>query len=222
MAEQTRPEDPAITLGVLSAIERDSEVTQRTISGELGIALGLANAYVRRCVRKGWIKVRQAPLNRYAYYLTPSGFAEKSRLTGEYLTVSFNLFRDARRQCAELFAGCASRSLCQLALVGDGDLAEVAVLSAGEAGVEPVCVIDPHSRRQQCAGRPVVPDLASAQALCGDSARLDALIVTDMNAPQASFEEATACAERACSPCTPVRTSSRHRPGRFNRPRRCR
>ena len=90
-------------LEVLSAVERDSRITQRSLSRELGIALGLANAYLKRCAKKGLIKIRQVPLNRYAYYLTPKGFAEKSRLTAEYLAVSFNFFRDAREQCTRLF-----------------------------------------------------------------------------------------------------------------------
>ena len=136
MADQSRPEDPAITLGVLSVIERDSEVTQRSISGELGIALGLANAYVRRCARKGWIKVSQVPLNRYAYYLTPKGFAEKGRLTAEYLAVSLNFFRNARQECAGLLADCVQRDWTRLALAGVGELAEIAILSATETRAE--------------------------------------------------------------------------------------
>jgi ribosomal protein S25 len=64
--------DPEIVLGLLTSIERDSRVTQRKLAGDLGIALGLANAYLRRCVRKGLVKVSQVPLNRYAYYLRPS------------------------------------------------------------------------------------------------------------------------------------------------------
>ena len=41
-----------ITLGVLTAIEEDDRATQRAISEDLGIALGLTNAYLRRCVKK--------------------------------------------------------------------------------------------------------------------------------------------------------------------------
>ena len=62
-------------------VEENSQITQRSLASELGIALGLTNAYLKRCVRKGWVKINQAPANRYAYYLTPRGFAEKSRLT---------------------------------------------------------------------------------------------------------------------------------------------
>ena len=48
--------DPEITLGVLKAVEGNDSVTQRSLAKELGIALGLANAYLKRCAKKGLIK----------------------------------------------------------------------------------------------------------------------------------------------------------------------
>lgn len=186
--------DPEIVLGLLTSIERDSAITQRKLAGDLGIALGLANAYLRRCVRKGLVKMSQVPLNRYAYYLTPQGFAEKSRLTAEYLAVSFNFFRRARGDCAVLLRQCSARGWRTVALYGAGDLAEIAVLSAGESGIEVACVIDagpPPGRR--CAGLPVVADLAAARLAAGPGG-LDGIILTDTEAPQARFEELLASA----------------------------
>ena len=183
--EATRVEDPRVLLGLLSAVERDSAVTQRHLARELGIALGLANAYLRRCAKKGLIKIRQAPLNRYAYYLTPRGFAEKSRLTAAYLAVSFDFFRHARRDCAALFAACEARGWKRVALSGAGELAEIAVLSAAETLVEIVAVIDTSTTRH-CAGKPVVSDLAGAAVL--GEAPLDAIVVTDTRMPQERFE----------------------------------
>ncbi len=180
--------DPEIVLGLLNSIERDSTITQRKLAGDLGIALGLANAYLRRCARKGLIKMSQVPLNRYAYYLTPQGFAEKSRLTAEYLSVSFNFFRRARGDCALLLGQCAARGWRRVALYGVGDLAEIAVLSAGESGIDMVCVIDARQAGGRCAGLPVVADLAG----CVEG--LDGVILTDTEAPQARFEELLASA----------------------------
>ncbi len=94
--ESTRLDaETEITLGLLNAVHENNSLTQRSIAQELGIALGLTNAYVKRCVKKGFIKVRQIPRNRYAYYLTPQGFAEKSRLSAEYLSQSVRFFRIA-------------------------------------------------------------------------------------------------------------------------------
>jgi DNA-binding MarR family transcriptional regulator len=130
-----------IVLGVLGVIERNPAITQRTVANELGIALGLANAYLKRCVRKGLIKVGQAPARRYTYYLTPRGFAEKSRLTASYLAHSFSFFRRARTQCSDLLSSAAARGQYRIALIGAGDLAEIACLVARENGTEIVGII---------------------------------------------------------------------------------
>jgi DNA-binding MarR family transcriptional regulator len=182
--------DPEIVLGLLTSIERNSAITQRKLAGDLGIALGLANSYLRRCVRKGLIKIGQVPLNRYAYYLTPQGFAEKSRLTAEYLTVSFNFFRRARTDCAELLQECAARGWRRVALYGAGDLAEIAVLSAGDSEIGVACVIDSARAGGRCVGVPIVADLAAALELGG----VDGVILTDTLAPQTLFDELIASA----------------------------
>lgn len=181
-----------IVLGLLTSVERDHAITQRKLAGDLGIALGLVNAYLRRCIRKGLIKVSQVPLNRYAYYLTPQGFAEKSRLTAEYLTISFDFFRRARADCTVLLGACAARGWHKAALYGAGDLAEILVLSAGETAVSVVCVIDEVKTGRRCAGLPVVADLAAAQALAAGA--LDGVILTDTAGPQARFDELSAAA----------------------------
>src|SRR5712671_2092701 len=96
--------DERIVLGLLESVERDGAQSQRKLASELGIALGLVNAYLKRCVKKGLLKVSEAPARRYAYYLTPQGFAEKARLTVQYLSNSFSFFRLAKSDCARVFA----------------------------------------------------------------------------------------------------------------------
>src|SRR3990170_4419518 len=90
-------------LEFLTAVERGDVVTQRSLSKRIGVAVGLINALIKRSMVKGYVKARQAPYKRYAYYLTPEGFAEKSRLVGEYLQSSLEFFRKARTQYAEIF-----------------------------------------------------------------------------------------------------------------------
>ena len=190
-------DDPKIILGLLSAIEQDSQVTQRSLSKDLGIALGLANAYLKRCATKGLIKVRQVPLNRYAYYLTPKGFSEKSRLTAEYLTFSFNFFRDARSQCAALLEAAGRQGWRRIVLVGAGELAEIAVLSASESPVEIVCVADDKAPRSRCAGISVVKDVAAALRRGKMDGGVDGFVITDTQAPQAVYEAVVRQAEAA-------------------------
>jgi len=193
------PGNPEIVLGLLTSIERDSAVTQRKLAGDLGIALGLANAYLRRCVRKGLVKVSQAPLNRYAYYLTPQGFAEKSRLTAEYLAVSFDFFRRARRDTSELLRQCAARGWRRVALYGAGELAEIAALSAGDSGVDIICVVDSAATGKRCAGLAVVADFAAAKRRAAPH-EIDGIVLTDTRSPQASFERLCALAAQGGFP----------------------
>lgn len=174
-------EEAKITLGVLNAVEANSAVTQRTVSRELGIALGLTNAYLKRCVRKGLIKVKQVPANRYAYFLTPKGFSEKSRLTAEYLAISFNFFRGARGQCAEVFDHCQLSGWQRIVFAGLSDLTEIAALCAADRSVAVVAVYEPGSSVNKFLGMPVVGRLDVAPPF-------DAVVVTDLRNPQGTFD----------------------------------
>lgn len=175
-----RSAEAQITLGMLNAVEENAVLTQRSLARELGIALGLANAYLKRCVTKGYIKVTHAPAKRYAYYLTPTGFAEKSRLTAQYLTISFDFFRLARGQCDALFAECEAQGWTQIALCGTGELAEIAILCADNHDVQLIGVVAMDDGAG--VGRlPLVSDLAAL-------AKPDAVVITDQRTPQQSYD----------------------------------
>ena len=154
-ADDTFAHNDEILLGVLSAVEQNAHVSQRHISSELGVALGLANAYLRRCVRKGLIKIQQVPRRRYIYYLTPHGFSEKARLTGQYLSASFNFFRRAREQMSALMQNCEAKGMKRIALAGVSDLAEVATLCAQERGIKLIGVADENYDGSEFFGLPV-------------------------------------------------------------------
>ena len=121
-------EKDKILLGLLESVERNGGRSQRHLASELGIALGLVNAYLKRCIKKGLVKVSEAPARRYAYYLTPKGFAEKSRLTVDYMSYSFSLFRRARSDYAKVLGVARERGWTRILLAGVSDLAEIATI----------------------------------------------------------------------------------------------
>ena len=175
-----------ILLGLLESVERDGGQSQRRLASELGIALGLVNAYLKRCIKKGLVKVAEVPPRRYAYYLTPQGFAEKSRLTIEYLTSSFSFFRQARADCAGTLALAHESGWTRIALAGISDLAEIAVICAFERGIAIVGVVEREAGAAVFMGAPVVP---SFDALPG---AVDAILVTDLRAARETFAAAAA------------------------------
>src|SRR4051812_19678206 len=177
-------QEARIMLGLLESVERDGEQTQRHLASELGVALGLVNAYIKRCVKKGLLKAGEAPKRRYGYYLTPQGFAEKARLTVEYLAYSFSLFRRARLEYGEVIASAESRGFARIALAGVSDLAEIATICALETGAHVVAVVDALSDKPKFVGIPV---FASFDAV-GEP--FDAVVVTALQDPGGAFEEA--------------------------------
>jgi DNA-binding MarR family transcriptional regulator len=185
-APDQRTDNSRILLGLLSSVERDGGQSQRRLATDLGVALGLINAYLRRCVKKGLVKVKQAPARRYVYYLTPIGLAEKSRLTFEYLSVSFEFFRLAKAECGAVFVTAAERGFSRVALAGISDLAEIAMICALEKNLNVTAIVDDTSQLPHFLGLPVATSFAEVVGLC------DAVIVTD---PRRAVE----LTEQACA-----------------------
>jgi DNA-binding MarR family transcriptional regulator len=176
----SKQREETLTLELLQAIHEESHVTQRRLAQRLGVALGLANAYLKRCVRKGLVKIHQAPANRYLYYLTPKGFTEKSRLTASYLSISFAFYRRAGESFVAIFADCERRGRRRVALVGASELAEIAAVRALEHEVEIGCVLDRRARRERFLNLP----LRRAPEDCG---AVDAWLLTDLGDPPATY-----------------------------------
>jgi hypothetical protein len=103
---------------------------------------------------------------------------EKSRLTATYLMGSFAFFREARMQCNELFQALAARGQCRLALVGGGDLAEIARLVARDHLIE-IAGIAPTSA-----------DAAGLTAGLEGFGPLDAIVVTALEQSRETFAAA--------------------------------
>jgi hypothetical protein len=179
-AERTR-----IMLGLLESVQRGDAHSQRRLASELGIALGLVNAYLKRCINKGLVKVGEAPAKRYAYYLTPGGFAEKSRLTIEYLSYSFSLFRQAKTDCIAVLKAARANGISRIAIFGMSDLAEIAAICALDCGITIVAVVDAQSELTSFVGVPVKPNFDEI------GGEVDAVFVSDMKDAFAAIEAAT-------------------------------
>src|SRR5438552_7846133 len=128
-------------LKLLEAVAQNSRVTQRSLATKLGIALGLTNIYLRRLVRKGYIKCVNVQSNRITYLITPRGIAEKARLTYEFMDYSLHLFGEVRQHLRGVLQECAAAGR-RVAICGRGEAAEIAYLSLREAGLEPVAIFD--------------------------------------------------------------------------------
>lgn len=164
--QDTREEtEQKVMVHLLSEIERNPSFTQRSLASELGIALGLMNHYLKRSITRGWIRASQISPRRITYFLTPEGLKEKGLMVTDYLARSLTFFRDARAQCEEIFAECKQQGLGNIALVGTGDLADIAKLVAQGTGLQ-VSIVDTKA----------------------DFKKYDAALITDVINPQDTYD----------------------------------
>jgi DNA-binding MarR family transcriptional regulator len=141
-------------LQALEAIAGNDHVTQRTLAGRLGIALGLVNIYLKRLVRKGYVKCVNVQSNRLRYLLTPKGVTEKTRLTYEFMEYSLQLYGRVRLHLRMTLEPYARENRTRIAVYGTGEAAELAYLSITELGLELVAVFD-ESDAGRFLGQPV-------------------------------------------------------------------
>ena len=139
---------------ILTEIEADNRVSQRSLSRDMGIALGLTNLLVRHIVRKGWVRIIRIKPNRVRYLLTPAGMAEKARMSRVALQNSIRFYVDARDRIREHFA-TLSKELPGEGLVakrivfyGAGEVAEVGYVCLQGTGLQLVGVVDDHGRER--------------------------------------------------------------------------
>jgi DNA-binding MarR family transcriptional regulator len=130
------------SLLLMTELEQGEPSSQREIASRLGIALGLVNSYLKTLVKKGCVQVKAYPRNRYAYLLTPQGFAEKSQLAYRHLSNFHKLYRITRQDSLVLFRGLLARGIERIAFCGVDDLTEIAYLSLREAGMTLSAVMD--------------------------------------------------------------------------------
>jgi DNA-binding MarR family transcriptional regulator len=126
-------------LQLLEALEHEATITQRTLASRLGMALGLTNLYLKRLVRKGYVKCVTVSPNRLVYSLTPKGMARKARLTYEFMKYSLDFYRDARQHLRRSLVETVAEQK-RVAIFGTGDAAELVFLLIRDMGLELVAV----------------------------------------------------------------------------------
>jgi len=91
---------------LLKILSEDSSLTQREMSGRMGISLGKLNYCLTELARKGFVKIHRFKdsknKTKYVYLLTPRGLEEKARVTLSFLKRKVREYEEIKRQIKEL------------------------------------------------------------------------------------------------------------------------
>ncbi|RJQ48535.1 MAG: winged helix-turn-helix transcriptional regulator [Desulfobacteraceae bacterium] len=138
--------DDIRTLKILEEIDKGYHPSQRDLANELNVSLGLINSFIKRMANKGYFKIVNIQRNRVKYLLTPQGVAEKTRLTYEFIKLSYQFYNGAREKLRLLYEHLEGEGCCRLVFYGAGDLAEIAFLSTHGTAIKMVAVVDSYSK----------------------------------------------------------------------------
>jgi len=159
-------------------------LTQRALARRLGVALGLANLYLKRLVTKGCLKCVNVQPSRIRYLITPQGMTEKARLTYAFMDFSLELYGQARRHLRAALRTAPRPADARIAIFGTGEAAELTYLTLREQGVEPVAVFD-RIKTPGFLGFPVRPITEFA------TVDFTLLVVATLDKPDAVLSELT-------------------------------
>jgi DNA-binding MarR family transcriptional regulator len=156
------------SLQILNELSGNDSLTQRELSSRLDIALGLVNSYIRNLIAKGFITVKSIPTRRYAYFLTPKGFAEKTRLTYHLLQDYTRIYREARSGFKDLFSELRNSGVKQVVFAGADEVAEIAYITLHELDIELAGVLDDDLAGKKFFGRDIkkICDIAAMNSDC--------------------------------------------------------
>jgi len=145
------------TLKILEEIDKGYVPSQRDLANELNISLGLVNSFIKRLANKGYFKIVNIQKNRVKYLLTPHGVAEKTRLTYEYVTLSYQFYTNARQKLRDLFHRLETYGVSLLIFYGASDLAEIAFITLQGTPLRMVAVVDDYKAGEIFLHTKVVP-----------------------------------------------------------------
>ena len=152
MGDIKKLKDVEIELKLFTELKRNNDQSQRSISKELNVALGLANSLIKRFVKKGFLKLSEAPMKRYVYYLTPKGLLEKTKLTSEYIQNSLESYKRMKFGYEAEFKKISSKKNYNIILVGVSELTEIAVLVANINNIKISFIYDERSKLTESCG----------------------------------------------------------------------
>ena len=120
---------------LLSEIAQDSMVTQANLSKHLGIAVGSVNWYIKRLIKRGYIKVSHLDRTRLKYDLTPEGMSVFSERAMQYAKDSLKVYTSFRQKARKVISQLRSGDISKVYLEGNDEIMDIMQLTCLEAGI---------------------------------------------------------------------------------------
>jgi len=143
-------------LEILERLEGDGYLTQRDLSREVGIALGLVNHLLKKMVNKGWIKIKNIDAKKIRYLITPEGASEKSSLLYKRVESTIHFYLEAKRVIKDKVIHLKKEGIEDVSIYGINHISEVLFIVLKELGLELKSVVDDKKEGKEWFGYKVI------------------------------------------------------------------
>lgn len=137
-----KPSEEMRDLQFLEEIEQNPKISQRELSHKFGIALGVTNACIKRMARKGLIRLRGFPPRRIAYYLTPKGFSEKTKLALHFFSYNIHHYAEMKKQIEKKLLDMQNKGVKRVTFYGISDEMELAYITLQGLDMKLIGIVD--------------------------------------------------------------------------------
>ena len=120
---------------LLNEIAQDSLVTQASLAKRLGIAVGSVNWYIKRLVKRGYVKVSHLNRTRLQYDLTPEGMSVFTERALQYAQDSLKVYRMFRQQAQSIVSKLRAQGITRVHLQGNDEMMDILRLTCIEASI---------------------------------------------------------------------------------------
>jgi DNA-binding MarR family transcriptional regulator len=128
--------------GILELIDQNGRVTQTQLASDLSISLGLLNAYIKRLIKKGYIKTANFKASNIKYLLTAEGLALKYKLTRSFMERSLEYYRGLKKAVESRITRLKMQEVRTVVFVVSGEVAEIQYLYLKGTRIELVAIFD--------------------------------------------------------------------------------
>jgi DNA-binding MarR family transcriptional regulator len=182
-----KPPQEMRELELLQELEKNPIVSQRELSNKFGIALGVTNACLKRMVRRGWIRITNFNHHKIGYYLTPKGFAEKTKLTLHLISWTVQHYSALKGIIGRKFLEMQNSGIERIVFYGVSDEMEVAYVTLQGVHLKLVGIIEDEDKivQKEVFGfelkdvsqiEEMKPDAVLITSLVGQDERVERLI----------------------------------------------
>jgi DNA-binding Lrp family transcriptional regulator len=127
---------------IMDIIDKNANITQREISKRVNLSLGSVNILLNKMAREGLIKIKQIPMNRVVYMLTPKGIGEKVEKTCSYIKSHYTYIYETKEKMKNglerlrveygktaLLLDTEDKVMCELAKAAAEEVCEIEMIS---------------------------------------------------------------------------------------------